>query len=304
MLDLWTGPIGLADPLPGLHQFTSWKSSTPASWQHGNIGENSTTGSRKCPPGLKINCTNFCLFFRSAVAWHRLETWGGHFLHVEVHWRCLLFWCMNLFQMCDLTNICFNCWLCNKPHSSNIHLWFPKMKSMWGTLATWYLCETTGTIFLISDDPIGFSGSGLTVESTGCSIILLTRSKSSICACPYSSSTLCGSWLTFPWSILFVPTKLALLWTFSFMPSLMPSVFTCGTRCLLFQLFALYVVSSVEGDEVDKNGVVDFFGISLILFPFHKKKYMCSSLYHCAPSDQKAMDVQKEWATSHQILSS
>ena len=61
----------------------------------------------------------------------------------------------------------------------------------------------------------------------------------------------------------------------------MPSIFACGTRCLLFQLFALYVVSLVEGEDVDKNGVVDFIGISLILFLFHQKVYVFVSLSVC-----------------------
>lgn len=172
------------------------------------------------------------VFFWFAVAWHGLEAWCSLFLRVEVWRRCPCFW-YTKFCMCDLTVRCFSHCLCtNRSRSLNIHRWSLKMKSMWGTSKTWSSCKTIWTIDLISDDPIGFSGSGITTKSTECSVLWITRSKSSMCACPCSSLILWGSWLTLPWSILFIPwsilfipTKSTLPWTCSLMSSLMSSVF-------------------------------------------------------------------------------
>ena len=189
--------------------------------------------------------------------------------------------------MCDLTIRSFSCCLhTDGAWTLTIHRWLPKMKSMWGTSITWSACETTGTMDLISDDPIGFSESDVTIGSTECSIFLLTWSESSMYACRYSSVIFCDSWLTLLWSILSVLKKLSLPWTCSLMSSLMSSRFTCGAARTSVSIVCSFCYFSMEGDDVDEDGAVEFSEMILILVPFH-------SFYNCALSAKKAMDVKK-----------
>eukprot|EP00268_Persea_americana_P006447 TRINITY_DN12328_c0_g1_i7.p1 TRINITY_DN12328_c0_g1~~TRINITY_DN12328_c0_g1_i7.p1 ORF type:complete len:104 (+),score=11.78 TRINITY_DN12328_c0_g1_i7:32-343(+) len=56
------------------------------------------------------------------------------------------------------------------------------------------------------------------------------------------------------------------------MPSLMMSSgFTCGASMTSVSTVCSFCDFSVEGDDVDKDGAVEFSAMSLILFPFHKK---------------------------------
>ena len=82
--------------------------------------------------------------------------------------------------MRDCNNRICNIWV----QSSSCHCWSLKMKSIWGMLTTWCTYETSKTIDLVFDDSIGLSGSGMSTRSTGCSLCLVTQSKSSMVASP------------------------------------------------------------------------------------------------------------------------